>query len=316
MTNDKNLPFCRLLSVILCILILFFDGAGAAEVATPRVAVVVSQRISPYLTAAEGLRKEFAAKSGAQVKEFELDRFMGRARNFLAKDLRESEFDLFIAIGPAAARFIQASLPDKRESKFYTMVLNPERVPAVEQFACGIAFGVSPQVQLQILSCGIPTVRRVGILYDPSYNKGFVEEAAKHAPLFGLTIVPFEVSSKTDIPFVLKQSWHHMDALLLIPDRTVISESLVEYIIKEAILEGVPVVGYNSFFYESGAALAFFFDYEEVGRQTARLALKVWSGEGCEKQYSIFQAWLNGRVMKHLKIPLRDRYPAPLEVGP
>lgn len=39
-----------------------------------------------------------------------------------------------------------------------------------------------------------------------------------------------------------------MDALWLIPDRTVISESIVKYVIKEAFLRKVPVIGYNRFF--------------------------------------------------------------------
>jgi putative ABC transport system substrate-binding protein len=131
-----------------------------------------------------------------------------------------------------------------------------------------------------------------------------------------LKIVPLEVSSKKNIPIVLQQHWEGLDALLLIPDRTVISESLVKYIIKQAISEGVAVVGYNRFFYESGAALAFVFDYKEIGEQTARLAFRILAGDVCEREDPIFHTWLNSRVIKTLGIQVAGDGCPGIEVGP
>jgi putative ABC transport system substrate-binding protein len=131
-----------------------------------------------------------------------------------------------------------------------------------------------------------------------------------------LKIVPLKVLSKKDIPDILKQHWEDIDALWLIPDQTVISESIVQYIIREALSENVPVIGYNRFFYESGAAMAFVFDYEEVGRQTGRLAVSMLSGRACEKETPVFRVWLNLRVIDKLGINVPEEKSPSIEVGP
>ena len=87
-----------------------------------------------------------------------------------------------------------------------------------------------------------------------------------------------------------------MDALWLIPDRTVISESIVKYVIKEAFLRKIPVIGYNRFFYETGAALAFVFDYKELGQQCAKKALSILSGKNCLSTPPLFHVWVNAGV--------------------
>ena len=115
---------------------------------------------------------------------------------------------------------------------------------------------------------------------------------------------------------MLKDHWGDVDALWLIPDRTVISESIIKYVIKESLFKVVPVIGYNRFFYESGAALAFVFNYEELGRQCAVEALKALSGGGCGKTTPFFHVWINTRVLKKLGIPVIEDYTFPIEVGP
>jgi putative ABC transport system substrate-binding protein len=96
---------------------------------------------------------------------------------------------------------------------------------------------------------------------------GFHEEA-RQAPPPGVSLIPVAVSSRKDIPAVLKGNFGEVDALWLVPDRTITTESLIRYIIREAIYNKVPVIGYNRFFYESGAVLSFIFDYREIGSQS------------------------------------------------
>jgi putative ABC transport system substrate-binding protein len=309
-------PTYKVVLTILCVIFPLCDSAAAIEKISPRVAIVVSQRIRPYLEAVEGLRGGLARDDEPEVDEFDLESFTGRGQDILARDLTAGRFDLFIAIGPSAARFVWARFPSQETRKLCTMVLGPEKELASAESVCSIALSVPVRTQLQILSCGLPSARRVGILYDPLWNTEFVKQAAEYSSEFGLKIVPLEVSSKKNIPIVLQQHWEGLDALLLIPDRTVISESLVKYIIKQAISEGVAVVGYNRFFYESGAALAFVFDYEEIGEQTARLALRILAGEGCKREDPIFHTWLNSRVIKTLGIQVAGDGCPGIEVGP
>ena len=112
------------------------------------------------------------------------------------------------------------------------------------------------------------------------------------------------------------QHWKEIDVLWLIPDRTVISESIVQHIIKEALFNRVPVIGYNRFFYESGAAFSFVFDYIELGKQTAKLAIDMLSGKACQKNNPVFHAWLNPRVISRLGIEVPEKRPTTVKEGP
>ena len=301
---------------ILCVIFFLCDSAAAIENLSPKVAIVVSQRIRPYLEAVEGLRGGLARDSKAEIAEFDLETFKGRGQDILAKDLTEGRFDLLIAIGPGAARFVWTGLPVPDARKLYTMVLSPERIPGLSQSTCGISLRIPLKGQLEIIRSGLPSIKQIGILHNPAYNAEFVKQAAGHAPGLGQKVIPLEVSSRKDIPIVLRQHWKDLDGLWLIPDRTVISESLVQYIIKQAMSHGVAVIGYNRFFYESGAALSFVFDYKKIGEQTARLALRILAGQGCERQAPVFHTWLNSRVMRTLGIQgAKDSFPG-IEAGP
>lgn len=196
------------------------------------------------------------------------------------------------------------------------MVLNPENVLPAEAPACGIGLNIPVTTQLETIATAMPHVRRLGLLYDPANNTPFFEAAGRAAVQRNVELVPLKVGARKEIPGILKAGWPRIDALWLIPDRTVISETLVRYVIKEALLQGRPVVGYNRYFYDSGAALAFIFDYAELGAQTGRLALATLRGGACGSVPPGFHAWLNARVLEKIGIPTPAAPAAPLEIGP
>jgi len=180
------------------------------------------------------------------------------------------------------------------------MVLNPDEVLPQIKDACGIALNISVEKQIQILAHAIPDMQGMGLLYDPKYNAAFANRAVLNTASLGMRIIPLEVSSKKQIPIVLKSHWESIDVLWLIPDRTVISESIVRYIIKEAMSNGVAVVGYNRFFYESGAMLAFVLDYRQIGIKTAWFVCNIISGEPCRPGDPEFYTWINENVKNKL----------------
>ena len=284
--------------------------------AAPKVAVLVSSDIRPYIEAVEGMSVVLAESASAKVQVFSLEKFKGKSRDVLMQNLTGEKFDLFVAVGPEAVRFASEEPALEKTTWLYSMVLNPPKVSGQTETACGVPLDIPAQRQLEMIAQGLTAIKRLGLLYDPRYNSEFFTKAATEAPSLDLKIVPLKVSSKKDIPVVLKQHWENIDALWLIPDQTVISESIVQYIIKDAIFKKTPVIGYNRFFYESGAALAFVFDYEELGRQTGRLAANVLMGKTCEKEPPVFRGWLNLRVIDKLGMTVPEKKSPSIEVGP
>jgi putative ABC transport system substrate-binding protein len=308
--------FGRLLFAVLCLVFLGAAALYGAETRSPKVAVLVSSNIRPYIEAVEGMSEVLAESASARVQVFSLERFKGKSRDVLKQNLTGERFDLFVAVGPEAVRFASEEPVLEKMTWLYSMVLNPPKVFGQGETACGVPLDIPAQRQLEIIAQGFTSIKRLGLLYDPRYNAEFFTKATMEAPSLDLKIVPLKVSSKKDIPVVLKQQWDNIDALWLIPDQTVISESIVQYIIKDAIFKKTPVIGYNRFFYESGAALAFVFDYEELGRQTGRLATTMLMGKPCEKEPPVFRGWLNLRVIDKLGMTVAEKKSQYIEVGP
>jgi putative ABC transport system substrate-binding protein len=188
----------------------------------------------------------------------------------------------------------------------YTMVLNPEEITGSSGKLCGIPLRIPIRNQIREITRTLPCLKRFGLLYDPRYNASFFTEAHQEGKAANIHIIPLKVASKKEIPMVLQKHWHQIDSLWIIPDRTVISESIIQYIIKEAVLNRTPVIGYNRFFYDSGSALAFVFEYQEIGKQTAKLALKILTSRICQSEAPNFQTWINSRIIEKLNIKVQN----------
>jgi len=279
------------------------------------VAIVISKNIRPYLDAVKGFQSGLANKAGIRTRVFNLEKLSDKERSELFRGSGMKEFSLFVAVGPEAALAAWKGVGREGVSRIYLMVLNPEKLFESNRRNCGISLNIPVQTQIEMIGRGLPSIKRLGLLYDPEFNSDFFRKAADAASSLGLTIIPLRVSSKKDIPSVLKREMKDLDALWLIPDRTVISEVIVKYLIKEAFLRKIPVVGYNRFFYEAGAALTFVFNYEELGQQCAQKALKILSGEDCHDTPPLFHVWINEGVAEKLGLKLFDKYLPPVRSG-
>ncbi|MGB9499667.1 MAG: ABC transporter substrate-binding protein [Dissulfuribacterales bacterium] len=303
--------------IILCTPVLAVSEETEPK-AFPSIALFISKNIRPYVEAADGIRSRFDQTLDADVQVFMLDRYADKAKSDLADRLvAEGNIGLVVAVGPEAAAFVWKKFTDERFLKIYSIILNPQKVIATKASEPGISLNIPPFHQLKRMHQGLPSVKRIGIFYDPANNAGFFNEASVAASTLGLHLVPLSVSSKKQIPKRLQQCWQSVDCIWLIPDRTVISESIALYIIKQAVLQRVPVVGYNQFFYESGAAMAFVFDYKSLGRQTADLAIDMLGHQDVvNERVPVFQTWLNKAVLEKLEIAFSQPLISPIMFGP
>ncbi len=308
---------CALLCIVFCITCSASCRENAAVDRPFRVVLVVSANIRPYVEALDGIRSELDRSIQAEVEVVMLDRFDEKAGFDLAdRVIRENRTDLIAAIGPEAAALVWRSFPDSSPPRIYSLILNPEKVIGVRDINRGISLNIPPEVQLRMIHRGLPSLRRLGIFYDPANNRDFYNKATAAALDLGIELVPLVVAERKDIPFLLQECFDSLDGVWLIPDRTVISESIAQYIIKQSVLQKTPVVGYNQFFYDSGAALAFVFDYADLGRQTAGLIVDTLNRKKSVKRIPVFKVWLNETVLKKLEIAMPASIQPPVTVGP
>lgn len=276
----------------------------AAALATLKVAVLVSMNIRPFIEAAEGV-ESVLSEQGLSPEIIFFERYADGKADELRQTLVRSGYSALIAVGPDAARFIWSERWPTNPALLYTIILDPEKVESAPAQPCGVSLRIPVEEQLLRIHAGLPEARRIGLIFDPALNRDFFARAAETAERLGIGIVPLRVASPRAIPEVLAGIWEEIDGLWMIPDRTIISESIIKYIIKESLIHRVPVIGYNRFFVEAGAGMSFVFDYRHLGEQTGRLVLRMLAGDLCFEPVPVYEVIMNGPVLNRIDVPFR-----------
>lgn len=280
------------------------SSANQEESSQTSIAIVLSRKIKPYLAALEGVESFLANKDSIEIIPFFLPDYDEGRRQDLTDRLSAADHDFLLTIGPEAARYISGSaLNGSNLPVLHTMILNPGKI--VGKNTCYISLNIPVSIQLSRIRTYLPEAAKIGLIYDPELNEDFYQKASRTADDMDMEVVDVQVLDREKITGVINKYWSKIDALWFIPDKTVISPSIVRYIIKEALVHQKPVIGYNRFFVRSGAAMSFIFDYRELGRQSAELARKVLAGEECSSQAPHFEIRINENVVERLNLRIK-----------
>jgi len=231
----------------------------------PPIGIFLSSKIRPYMQALHGLEDEL----DFDYQVFDLSENYELARHYA----QSRRFQTCVAIGPEAIKLLYrygSAIPNK----LAIMALDLEKLVG-NHILCGIDLRVPISFQLEIIKEKFGPGRKIAILYNKTENGDLIQRALKFATEKKLILEPLEVKDPSQIMERLGMILNQIDIILFIPDSVVISEKIVSHITKTALLKGVAVCGFNRFFYETGALLSFIIDYEEVGRQAAKLVEKL-----------------------------------------
>lgn len=266
-------------------------------------AIVVSHKIKPYMNIVSGIKKRFEELNLSLNSDIYTLKETEKELIFLENQLINKEYEFIIAIGPEAAEFVFNS-KKLNVQKFYSGVLNPDKIPSLFN-SSGVSLRIPVSVQLKNISLSFPDVKKIGIVFNPKNNYWFYQKAVE-ASGTNIEIIPFFVSSSKDITKIIDEKISEADLVWMIPDKTVISERIIYYIIKTALYNNKGVIGYNSFFINAGAIFSFFFDYEKIGLQTADLIAGCLKTGNCRKSPPEFKFFINKEVVEKTKIRSGD----------
>lgn len=289
------------LVLILCLLTGTRHALAQTDTNGPHVAVLVSKHIKPYMEAAHGLEAYLQDQGGSAQIILSEDRDSFQ-REQLAKRLQNQSYHAAVSMGPQATGFLWG-LPELNIPTLFSMVLHPEQtVGDSGKSLCGVSLSIPVDIQLQSIEHFLPGRTHIGLLFQPDQNQSVFRQAQRIARDLDIEVIPMPLESQRDVSRVLKEHLDQVDAVWLIPDQTLNSKKVVEYIIKQALYAEVPVIGYNRFFHESGAAVSFIFDYDLVGRQTGRLLKRSMDFGWCEVRPAEFKVWKNERIFELLDL--------------
>ena len=269
-----------------------------------RIAVIISKRIRPYLDILDGINSEMTDNSN-KIELFFLSDSDNNKKIYI--QLLSKEYDLCVAIGPEAAKLIWPVNEKLKTLKLYTAVLDPDTIIKNNPEACGISLRIPVAIQTLEIARSFPEIKSIGLIFDADHNQWFYKKAAKAAINNGIKIIPLCIKSKGQIPKIIKDNWKRIDCIWMIPDRTIISEKIIQYIIKQGIYNGKGVIGYNSFFIKSGAFFAFEFNYKKLGIQTGK-KIKSYLGNGiCNPESPLFNKIVNHKMVFKIGIRIKKQ---------
>lgn len=287
--KNKFVPFFLLL------LILAVPGLCPAREKV--VGVLLSREIAPYVSMVEGLESRLSVPA----HRFFLDE-TGKPYSLGGRNvtLNPQMYDVLVAVGPEALHYLQpraGAIP-----LVHGMVLNPRNVITDPQWQpCGVGLSIPAEAQFASTLRHLPSLKRLGVLFDPGNNQAWFKGAAAVAATKGFELVPLQVSRQGG-RLEMVGDFARLDAILFIPDKSIISKAVIQYVIKQGVLSNTPVIGYNQFFHDSGAALNFLIDYHRVGQQVARQVELLLAGERCQGELPpLYEAVVNEEVWRALR---------------
>ena len=236
----------------------------------------------------EGFVDELGKQGYIEGKNIEIDlqNAQGEQRNLktISQQLAESS-DVVLAIATPSAQ----SLANTTQTTpvIFSAVTDPVSAKLVEsrEHPGGNITGTSDQssdailTQINLIKKVLPKAKTIGILYTQSEPNSVVQkdEAKRLLEEKGFTVVEKTILDSNNVKAAAESLMAEVD-MVFVPTDNIIS-STMETVKQVSIKHKVPVFGGSTEMIAVGGLYNYGTNYEELGRQTARMLIRVLKGE-------------------------------------
>ena len=236
----------------------------------------------------EGFVDELAKQGYVDGKNIEIDlqNAQGEQRNLktISQQLAESS-DVVLAIATPSAQ----SLANTTQTTpvIFSAVTDPVSAKLVEsrEHPGGNVTGTSDQssdaisTQINLIKKVLPKAKTIGILYTQSEPNSVVQkdEAKRLLEEKGFTVVEKTILDSNNVKAAAESLMAEVD-MVFVPTDNIIS-STMETVKQVSIKHKVPVFGGSTEMIAVGGLYNYGTNYEELGRQTARMLIRILKGE-------------------------------------
>ena len=236
----------------------------------------------------EGFVDELAKQGYVEGENIEIDlqNAQGEQRNLktISQQLAESS-DVVLAIATPSAQ----SLANTTQTTpvIFSAVTDPVSAKLVEsrEHPGGNVTGTSDQssdaisTQINLIKKVLPKAKSIGILYTQSEPNSVVQkdEAKRLLEEKGFTVVEKTILDSNNVKAAAESLMTEVD-MVFVPTDNIIS-STMETVKQVSIKHKVPVFGGSTEMVALGGLYNYGTNYEELGRQTARMLVRVLKGE-------------------------------------
>ena len=236
----------------------------------------------------EGFVDELAKQGYVEGENIEIDlqNAQGEQRNLktISQQLAESS-DVVLAIATPSAQ----SLANTTQTTpvVFSAVTDPVSAKLVEskEHPGGNVTGTSDQssdaisTQINLIKKVLPKAKTIGILYTQSEPNSVVQkdEAKRLLEEKGFTVVEKTILDSNNVKAAAESLMTEVD-MVFVPTDNIIS-STMETVKQVSIKHKVPVFGGSTEMVAVGGLYNYGTNYEELGRQTARMLVRILKGE-------------------------------------
>ena len=236
----------------------------------------------------EGFVDELAKQGYVEGENIEIDlqNAQGEQRNLktISQQLAESS-DVVLAIATPSAQ----SLANTTQTTpvIFSAVTDPVSAKLVDsrEHPGGNVTGTSDQssdaisTQINLIKKVLPKAKTIGILYTQSEPNSVVQkdEAKRLLEEKGFTVVEKTILDSNNVKAAAESLMAEVD-MVFVPTDNIIS-STMETVKQVSIKHKVPVFGGSTEMIAVGGLYNYGTNYEELGRQTARMLVRVLKGE-------------------------------------
>ena len=236
----------------------------------------------------EGFVDELAKQGYVEGKNIEIDlqNAQGEQRNLktISQQLAESS-DVVLAIATPSAQSLANTT--QKTPVVFSAVTDPVSAKLVEsrEHPGGNVTGTSDQssdaisTQINLIKKVLPKAKTIGILYTQSEPNSVVQkdEAKRLLEEKGFTVVEKTILDSNNVKAAAESLMAEVD-MVFVPTDNIIS-STMETVKQVSIKHKVPVFGGSTEMIAVGGLYNYGTNYEELGRQTARMLIRVLKGE-------------------------------------
>ena len=236
----------------------------------------------------EGFVDELAKQGYVEGENIEIDlqNAQGEQRNLKTISQQLAEYsDVVLAIATPSAQ----SLANTTQTTpvIFSAVTDPVSAKLVEsrEHPGGNVTGTSDQssdaisTQINLIKKVLPKAKTIGILYTQSEPNSVVQkdEAKRFLEEKGFTVVEKTILDSNNVKAAAESLMAEVD-MVFVPTDNIIS-STMETVKQVSIKHKVPVFGGSTEMIAVGGLYNYGTNYEELGRQTARMLIRVLKGE-------------------------------------
>ncbi len=252
--TDKQGSFLKYLYllVVCFVLVAFSSPSGAAD-----VLIIADIGLKPVSDVVGSLRK---SSSGSIVVKSP-----GEVRNNPAAAVAHERARAVVALG-AEAVTLSLSLPES-VPVIYGLIINPPETK--RQNITGVYMATPVERYLSLIGRYFPRIEKVGLIYERGGQRPILAAAASSQLAIQYAGNPFEFAES------IKRLDKSIDALLLVPEKDLITPLSLQKAFLFSFTEKVPLIGISEKHVKDGSLMSVVFDVDDMGRQLGNLMNRV-----------------------------------------